>query len=370
MNDPAPQPPPSPIEMQLRETMAANKIIEQENICLRNQLVDAQLELKDVATKFGEAQNNVTRSGRKIMQLQDEIKNLNLSHSRQLAAISTAAISNTRETAASNRIDRSHSAWTQAYQDVLGAVEREMSLREKLASSHFSDQVANSLHKQVAEQNEKLRQYEKVLVDVSMSLGPVVFLSFHNTFTGSVHFERLPNAVEKMARNHQAFQESVGFIEERLDQLKLRSEEPLDSPERFAAYLVHVLFELSRHIKHLDDKWKATFKQLSDAQSRLINTEATVEKEKASKLEIIPDDTACEPPVGVPYPTFEMFGTHWNPFKTIGSINPANHPKEFKGRLITILRYTPEFWDYTTATAQYENIIWDSPNIIGWKVVG
>jgi hypothetical protein len=49
-----------------------------------------------------------------------------------LAAISVAAMCNTRESAAKQRIDKSSPYWTAAYGDVVAAVEREMALREKL----------------------------------------------------------------------------------------------------------------------------------------------------------------------------------------------------------------------------------------------
>ncbi len=50
----------------------------------------------------------------------------------RLAAVSAAALANTRATAAAQRIGRDHPYWTAAYQDVVGAVEREMDLRERL----------------------------------------------------------------------------------------------------------------------------------------------------------------------------------------------------------------------------------------------
>lgn len=51
-------------------------------------------------------------------------------HTLQMAAIMTATVTNTRETAAQH-IDRDHPYWTQAYADVRAAVAREMAERER-----------------------------------------------------------------------------------------------------------------------------------------------------------------------------------------------------------------------------------------------
>ena len=60
---------------------------------------------------------------------------LHSSHTAMLlAAISVAAISNTRESAAKNLLPITHPCHTAAYGDVVRAVEREMELREKLES--------------------------------------------------------------------------------------------------------------------------------------------------------------------------------------------------------------------------------------------
>lgn len=52
-------------------------------------------------------------------------------HYQQLAAISTGARQNTRGTAM-DRIKRDHPYWTQAYQDVCTAIDREMTIREQV----------------------------------------------------------------------------------------------------------------------------------------------------------------------------------------------------------------------------------------------
>jgi hypothetical protein len=51
-------------------------------------------------------------------------------HVMQMAAISTASIQNTRESA-KERIGRDNPYWTQAYDDVCRAVDREMDARER-----------------------------------------------------------------------------------------------------------------------------------------------------------------------------------------------------------------------------------------------
>lgn len=53
---------------------------------------------------------------------------------QRLAAISVAAMSNTRETAKKNRLNQSSDFWSPAYEDVVRAVEREMELAERLAT--------------------------------------------------------------------------------------------------------------------------------------------------------------------------------------------------------------------------------------------
>lgn len=55
----------------------------------------------------------------------------NEEEAQRLAAISTAALMNTRETFAQHRIGRDSPYWTQAYEDVCTAVTREMQERER-----------------------------------------------------------------------------------------------------------------------------------------------------------------------------------------------------------------------------------------------
>ena len=64
----------------------------------------------------------------------------------QLVACMTAAVQNTEETR-TDRIDRGNIYWSQAYEDVCRAVDREISLRQKLAAITLGAAAqANSLH--------------------------------------------------------------------------------------------------------------------------------------------------------------------------------------------------------------------------------
>ena len=53
----------------------------------------------------------------------------------QLAACGVAALSNTRESAAAQRIGPDNQYWSASYGDVCKAVDREMDLREKLEAA-------------------------------------------------------------------------------------------------------------------------------------------------------------------------------------------------------------------------------------------
>lgn len=64
--------------------------------------------------------------------LKKELQETQHAHTMQLAAISTAACCNTRETAADQRIKKGNPYWTVAYEDVIAAIEREMDLREQV----------------------------------------------------------------------------------------------------------------------------------------------------------------------------------------------------------------------------------------------
>jgi DNA repair exonuclease SbcCD ATPase subunit len=66
--------------------------------------------------------------------LKRELGEAQETHGIQLAAISTAAMCNTRESAKLQRIDRDSPYWTPAYSDVVTTIEREMSLREELTT--------------------------------------------------------------------------------------------------------------------------------------------------------------------------------------------------------------------------------------------
>lgn len=57
-------------------------------------------------------------------------RDLNDRHIMQLAGISTAAVQNTRETT-KDRITRENPYWTQSYEDVCVAVDREIAQRER-----------------------------------------------------------------------------------------------------------------------------------------------------------------------------------------------------------------------------------------------
>jgi hypothetical protein len=66
-----------------------------------------------------------------------------------LAAISTASIQNTRESA-KERIGKDNPCWTQAYEDVCTAVDREMALRERLPAPDYEaiSELMNIVHAQ------------------------------------------------------------------------------------------------------------------------------------------------------------------------------------------------------------------------------
>lgn len=64
-----------------------------------------------------------------IERLRAELAEAKELHIMQMAGISTAALMNTRE-AAKERIGKDNPYWTQAYQDVCDAVDREMTHRE------------------------------------------------------------------------------------------------------------------------------------------------------------------------------------------------------------------------------------------------
>lgn len=60
-----------------------------------------------------------------------EVERLRELHTMQLAGIMTASMQNTDSTV-KDRIDRSNPYWTQAYEDVCAAVDREMKLRAEV----------------------------------------------------------------------------------------------------------------------------------------------------------------------------------------------------------------------------------------------
>lgn len=68
----------------------------------------------------------------------------------RLAAISTASLCNTRESAKQMRIGRDHPYWTQAYEDVCEAVEREMALREELKAMQSASEGRNAVIEECA----------------------------------------------------------------------------------------------------------------------------------------------------------------------------------------------------------------------------
>lgn len=61
---------------------------------------------------------------------QKEIDELKENHNLQMAGVMTASMQNTQSTI-KDRIDRSNPYWTQAYQDVCDAVDREVKLRQE-----------------------------------------------------------------------------------------------------------------------------------------------------------------------------------------------------------------------------------------------
>ncbi len=88
----------------------------------------------------------------------------------QLAAISAAALHNTRESAFRERIEKGHPYWTPEYDDVCRAVEREMDNREEAQHEREQHEYYRAAVGQYMGTNEKLAKENRRLVEENARL--------------------------------------------------------------------------------------------------------------------------------------------------------------------------------------------------------
>ena len=178
----------------------------------------------------------IEKAHERIKDLTYNAKNSEELHSRQLAAISTAALMNTRETMEEGVIDKRNPVWTPAYYDVHCAVIREIENRERI--DEVSDE-RDKLAAELAAARAEVAKLSKAEELHGMQLAAISAASLANTRASAANkpvpktnpvwthaYEEVRTAVrremENRERRNEAYAECVRLVNE-IDDLKSKA---------------------------------------------------------------------------------------------------------------------------------------------------